>query len=131
MTGTRDYFPSDQLDARRAALAVAYRELPGLSDYVSAELGYNIIALYLDEVAGQVLTVDADDENGDICHIEKLPARDWLHRHDLDPDFANDYRGLSDPWYSPDLAQLTVPTTDFVAEADAVLAAAGMPVPEG
>lgn len=117
-------FPADQLATRRTDLAAAYRELPGLSDYVSAELGYSLIALYLDQAAGHVLTVNADDESGDACHVEALPAREWLHRYDLTPDFADDYRGMTDPWYSPDLAPLVVPTPTFVAEVDAVLTAA-------
>lgn len=129
MTGAaRDYFPADDLDARRAALACRYVELPGLAHHVSVELGYNLITLYLDQPGGRVLTVDAD-EDGDRCHVEALPAGDWLARYDLDPDFADDYRDMTDAAYSPDLAPLVVPAPAFVAEVDAVLAAAGLPVP--
>ncbi|MGI5162723.1 hypothetical protein [Microbispora sp. CA-102843] len=126
---TGDRFPAEQFDARRAELAAAYRELPRLADYLADQLGYEgeVIGLYLDTAAGVVHTIA---EDGDDYRVTALPARDWLLSLDLDPDFADEWRGAGEfPPALPDGPQLHVPASLFLGEADAVLAAAGLPVP--
>ncbi|GLX06754.1 hypothetical protein [Microbispora sp. NBRC 16548] len=125
-------FPASQLDARRAALADRCRVLPHLAEYLSEGLGYgnDVIALYLDAAAGIVHTIGDAPEGSDDYRVTALPARDWLLSLDLDADFADEWRGCGEfPPAAPDGPQLHVPASLFLGEADAVLAAAGLPVP--
>lgn len=123
-------FPSEQVDARKADLARTAYELPLLAQWLAEEEGYDVDALYLDPT-GRLLVVGPYSDGDRMYRVETMSADEALSRFGVGQDLADEYRGLTDPWYSPDLGQVPGPTPHFVAEVDAVLGAARGEAPQG